>query len=43
MNVVDYMRVNPTYDMGMTGAMKVAHVAEGLILDVELHGNDPVQ
>ena len=39
----DYMRVNPTYDMGITGAMKVAHTAEGFGLDVELHGGGPAQ
>ncbi len=40
---LDYMRVNPTYDLGITGAMKVAHAAEGLGLDVELHGGGPAQ
>jgi L-alanine-DL-glutamate epimerase-like enolase superfamily enzyme len=39
----DYMRVNPTYDMGITGAMKVAHAAEGFGLDVEIHGAGPAQ
>ena len=39
----DYMRVNPTYDMGITGAMKVAHAAEGLGLDVEIHAPGPAQ
>ena len=39
----DYVRVNPTYDLGITGAMKVAHAAEGFGLDVELHGNGPAQ
>jgi L-alanine-DL-glutamate epimerase-like enolase superfamily enzyme len=42
-DAVDYMRVNPTYDLGITGAMKVAHAAEGFGLDVELHGNGPAQ
>lgn len=42
-DAVDFMRVNPTYDMGITGAMKVAHAAEGFGLDVELHGNGPAQ
>ncbi len=37
----DYMRVNPTYDLGITGAMKVAHAAEGFGLDVEIHANGP--
>ena len=40
---LDYMRVNPTYDLGITGAMKVAHASEGLGLDVELHGGGPAQ
>lgn len=39
----DYMRVNPTYDLGITGAMKVAHAAEGFGIDVELHGCGPAQ
>ncbi len=39
----DYMRVNPTYDMGITGAMKVAHAAEGLGMDLEIHGAGPAQ
>jgi L-alanine-DL-glutamate epimerase-like enolase superfamily enzyme len=39
----DYMRVNPTYDMGITGAMKVAHAAEGFGLDVEIHAPGPAQ
>jgi L-alanine-DL-glutamate epimerase-like enolase superfamily enzyme len=39
----DYMRVNPTYDMGITGAMKVAHAAEGFGLDVEVHAPGPAQ
>jgi L-alanine-DL-glutamate epimerase-like enolase superfamily enzyme len=39
----DYMRVNPNMDMGITGAMKVAHAAEGFGLDVELHGGGPAQ
>lgn len=39
----DYMRVNPTYDMGITGAIKVAHAAEGFGLDVEIHAPGPAQ
>jgi L-alanine-DL-glutamate epimerase-like enolase superfamily enzyme len=39
----DYMRVNPTYDMGITGAMKAAHVAEGFGVDVEIHAPGPAQ
>ncbi len=39
----DYLRVNPTYDLGITGAMKAAHAAEGFGIDVELHGCGPAQ
>ena len=39
----DYMRVNPTYDMGITGAMKTAHAAEGFGLDLEIHAPGPAQ
>jgi L-alanine-DL-glutamate epimerase-like enolase superfamily enzyme len=39
----DYMRVNPTMDMGITGAIKVAHAAEGFGLDVEIHAPGPAQ
>ena len=39
----DYMRVNPTYDLGITGAMKVAHAAEGMGMDLEIHGAGPAQ
>ena len=39
----DYMRVNPTYDMGITGAMKIAHAAEGFGMDVEIHAPGPAQ
>ncbi len=39
----DYVRVNPTLDMGITGAMKVAHAAEGFGLDVEFHAPGPAQ
>lgn len=39
----DFVRVNPNYDMGITGAMKVAHMAESLGMDVEVHGAGPAQ
>ena len=29
--------------MGITGAMKAAHAAEGFGLDVEIHGDGPAQ
>ncbi|MEO9820972.1 MAG: enolase C-terminal domain-like protein [Paracoccaceae bacterium] len=37
----DFVRVNPDLDMGITGALKVAHMAEGLGLDVEVHAAGP--
>jgi L-alanine-DL-glutamate epimerase-like enolase superfamily enzyme len=37
----DYVRANPTLDMGITGVMKIAHLAESHGLDVELHGAGP--
>jgi L-alanine-DL-glutamate epimerase-like enolase superfamily enzyme len=39
----DYMRVNPAYDLGITGTMKVAHAAEGFGIYVELHAPGPEQ
>jgi L-alanine-DL-glutamate epimerase-like enolase superfamily enzyme len=39
----DFVRVNPTLDMGITGAMKIAHLAEAHGLDVEFHGCGPSQ
>ncbi|MDI6024986.1 enolase C-terminal domain-like protein [Corticibacterium sp. UT-5YL-CI-8] len=39
----DYVRVNPTLDMGITGAIKIAHLAEAHGLDVEFHGCGPSQ
>jgi L-alanine-DL-glutamate epimerase-like enolase superfamily enzyme len=37
----DFVRVNPDYDMGITGTMKVASMAESLGLDVEIHSSGP--
>lgn len=34
----DFVRVNPTLDMGITGVMKIAHLSEAHGLDVEMHG-----
>lgn len=39
----DFVRVNPTLDMGITGAIKIAHLAEAHGLDVEFHGCGPSQ
>ena len=37
----DFVRVGVYEDGGITGAMKVAHAAEGFGLDVEFHGGGP--
>ena len=37
----DFVRVDPEYDMGITGAMKIAHLAEALGLDAEVHACGP--
>jgi len=37
----DFLRADPEYDMGITGTMKIAHFAEALGLDVELHAVGP--
>jgi L-alanine-DL-glutamate epimerase-like enolase superfamily enzyme len=37
----DMVRVNPDYDMGITGALKVGYMAEALGLDVEVHSCGP--
>ena len=37
----DFVRVDAYLDSGLTGAMKIAHAAEGLGLDVEIHGPGP--
>lgn len=39
----DFVRVNPDYDMGITGALKVGYMAEALGLDVEVHSSGPAQ
>ena len=39
--VTDFLRVDPEYDMGITGAMKIAHFCEALGLDVQLHASGP--
>ena len=33
----DMLQVDPEYDLGITGALKIAHLAEALGLDVEIH------
>jgi len=39
----DIVRVDPDYDSGFTGAMKIANSAEGFGLDVEIHSPGPAQ
>ena len=41
-DATDYVRAGANEDGGITGAMKIAHAAEGFGLDVELHGPGPV-
>jgi L-alanine-DL-glutamate epimerase-like enolase superfamily enzyme len=37
----DYVRADPEYDLGITGTMKIAHLAEAFGLDVEIHAAGP--
>ena len=37
----DYVRADPEYDLGITGTMKIAHLAEAFGLDVEIHAPGP--
>jgi len=37
----DFVRSDPEYDMGITGAMKIAHLGEAFGLDVEVHASGP--
>ena len=37
----DFVRADPDFDVGITGTMKIAHFAEALGLDVELHAPGP--
>ncbi len=37
----DFVRADPDLDIGITGTMKLAQMAEAFGLDVELHGNGP--
>lgn len=39
----DFLRVDPDYDMGITGTMKTAHLAEAFGLDCEIHAAGPAQ
>ena len=37
----DYLRMDPEYDMGITGAIKTAHMAESFGIDAECHACGP--
>jgi len=37
----DLLRADPEYDLGITGTLKIAHLAESLGIDVELHACGP--
>ncbi len=37
----DFLRSDPEYDMGITGALKIAHLAEALGIDCEVHAPGP--
>ena len=37
----DILRSDPEYDMGITGAMKIAHLGEAFGVDVEVHASGP--
>jgi L-alanine-DL-glutamate epimerase-like enolase superfamily enzyme len=37
----DFVRADPEYDMGITGCMKIAHLAEAFGLDCEVHASGP--
>ncbi|MET0509057.1 MAG: enolase C-terminal domain-like protein [Burkholderiaceae bacterium] len=37
----DLLRVDPEYDLGITGSLKIAHLAEALGLDCEIHASGP--
>ncbi|HEX7076513.1 MAG TPA: enolase C-terminal domain-like protein [Hyphomicrobiaceae bacterium] len=37
----DMIHTDPEYDMGITGAMKIAHMAESLGMDVQVHACGP--
>lgn len=37
----DFLRVDPDYDCGITGGIKIAHIAEGFGIDAEVHAPGP--
>jgi L-alanine-DL-glutamate epimerase-like enolase superfamily enzyme len=40
-DATDFVRADPDLDLGITGTMKIAHVAESFGLDVEIHASGP--
>jgi L-alanine-DL-glutamate epimerase-like enolase superfamily enzyme len=40
-DATDFLRADPELDMGITGVLKIAHAAEALGMDVEIHGAGP--
>lgn len=40
-SATDFVRADPEYDAGITGAMKIARAGEGFGLDVEFHAPGP--
>ena len=39
----DMVHVDPEYDLGITGAMKIAHFCEAMGIDLQLHAAGPAQ
>ena len=39
----DFLRADPDFDLGITGTMKLAHMAEAFGLDIEIHAPGPAQ
>lgn len=37
----DFVRADPDFEVGINGTMKIAHFAEALGLDVEIHAPGP--
>jgi L-alanine-DL-glutamate epimerase-like enolase superfamily enzyme len=40
-DATDFVRADPEYDLGITGTMKTAHLAEAFGLDCEIHSSGP--
>lgn len=40
-DATDFIRADPELDGGITGCLKIAHLAEAFGMDVELHGSGP--